>query len=163
MRRGEVLEVCPPRSGYPEEEASLRLTRLESVTVVKDVLDDEGMLDTVAVELEAVMGGDLAEGRSGYRRSLSDLERFIAYTLSSVPSFVRVGLVVGADIALLALVLSPLEIVPTGMGERVAGPSLSYGTERSVRSVDVWRGRGFLRPKNESMARMNTDPPRAQL
>lgn len=85
----------------------------------------------------------------------------MAYRLSSVPSFVSVGFVVGADIALLALVLSPLEIVPTGMGERAAGPSLSYGTERSVRSVDVWRGRGFLRPKSVSMARMNTDPPRA--
>ena len=62
MDRGDVLDVCPPKSGYPEEEASLRLRRLESVTVVKDVLDEEGMLGSVAVELVAVMGGDLVEG-----------------------------------------------------------------------------------------------------
>ena len=70
-----------------------------------------------------------------------------------MPSFVSVGFVVGAEIAeaLVALVLRPFEMVPTGMGDLLAGPSLSYGTERSLRSADVCLWRGFLRPKSVSI------------
>ena len=58
-----------------------------------------------------------------------------------MPSFVSVGLVAGAEIAdaFVALVRRPWETVPTGIGDLLAGPSLSYGTERSVRSADVCR------------------------
>lgn len=48
----------------------------------------------------------------------------MAWRLNSVPSLVSVGFVAGADICE-ALALRPWEIVPTGIGDLLAGPSLS--------------------------------------
>ena len=57
-----------------------------------------------------------------------------------MPSDVRVGLVIGAEIAaLVVLALSPWDTVPTGIGDLLAGLNLSYGTEsmRSCSDNDV--------------------------
>lgn len=52
--------------------------------------------------------------------------------LSSVPFAVRVGFVIGADItAVLGAFRRPCDTVPTGIGERGEGASLSYGIEDS--------------------------------
>lgn len=77
----------------------------------------------------------------------------MACKLNCMPSLVNVGFVMGAEIAdaFVVLVRRPCDTVQTGIGDLLAGPSLSYGTERSVRSVEVWRARGFLRPKRVSM------------
>ena len=60
----------------------------------------------------------------------------------------------GAEMTALGLFRKPWETVFTVTGERDAGPSLWYGTDRSLRSFEEtedWRGRFFFLPKNESM------------
>lgn len=70
-----------------------------------------------------------------------------------MPSVVRVGFVVGAEIVDEPVVLlrNPCEMVPTARGDLPVFPSLSYGTACSLSSAETWRGRGFLRPKRVSM------------
>ena len=91
---------------------------------------------------------------SRYARSLSARCLTIVYLFISVPFAVSVGLVMGAEITALGLLRSPCDTVFTVTGERDAGPSLWYGTDRSLRSfedTDDWRGLFFFLPKNESM------------
>ena len=81
----------------------------------------------MAEELADVeINGDFASPRVcvAYTRSLSDLALFIACTLSSVPSLVSDGFVLGAEIWD-ELARRPWEIVPTGIGDLLAGLSLS--------------------------------------
>lgn len=71
----------------------------------------------------------------------------MANKLNSVP-LDRDGFVIGAEMTDVVFGIpprKPCETVPTGTGERGAGPSLSYGTERSLRSrpdnegcLDLW-------------------------
>ena len=66
----------------------------------------------------------------------------------------RVGFVIGAEMTAAGLPRRPCETVFTVTGERVGGPSLWYGTDRSLRSLpvtDELRGLFFFFPKNESI------------
>lgn len=85
-----------------------------------------------------------------------------------MPFAVRVGLVIGAEMAeVVGALRRPCETVPTGIGERGDGPNLSYGMDDPSRSRPVIEGCRdlwslFFRPKKLSIvAECKRRPPRA--
>ena len=125
-----------------EDDASLRRNLFGVLGGPMIVAEDDSLysVDESVVLTEVVGDPGRAVFTSfarAYARSLSVLLFWIAYKLNSAPFAVRFGFVMGAEMADVVVGLPlrrPCEIVPTGTGDRGEGPSLSYGTDRSLRS-----------------------------
>jgi hypothetical protein len=127
--------------------------------------DSEYRVEESAVDIELL--GECGRARISEsrfeERSRSVFERPIEKTLNSVPSSVRVGFVMGAEMVLAPR--RPCETVLTGTGERGDGPSLSYGTDLSLRScpeTEDCRGLLFFLPKMVSIFAEEENRPQTQ-
>ena len=123
--------------------------------MVAELSESVNNVEESAVEIEAL--GDPGRPNwlpSRYARSRSSRCFDTENLFISVPFAVSVGFVIGADIMAPGLDLRPCDTVFTVTGDREGGPSLWYGTERSLRSFDETddcRGRFFFFPKNDSI------------
>lgn len=112
--------------------------------------DDESeyKVDESVVDIELL--GEFGRPFSSVAVLRCDFWRPAAYMLNSVPSEVRVGFVMGAEMTVSRM---PCETESTVTGERRAGLNLSYGTELSFRSwpeIEDCRGLLFFLPKKLS-------------